>query len=455
MQTVGMSVASLGSSVSTSLVSPVRQVVRWSLGHGLPSTLMRRAAANGDLQGRLVGPESRDPDLLHGVAEEIRASGPLHRSKFAYVTVSLPVVKEVLTSPDFHAGVFAPGDGLLGRVARWAEEPERIGPLNPPSLLVVEPPEHTRYRKLVTRVFTVRAVERLRERTRQIAEGLLDDLEARAAAGEPVDLVPTYCAQLPVTVIAEVLGVPADQTSRVLDFGNAAAPSLDLGLSYGELRSVERALDDFRTWLVGHLEHLRRNPGDDLLSQLVAVQEDGVGLTQAELLATAGLVLAAGFETTVNLLGNGIALLREHPDQLARLQAEPDLWGNAVDEVLRYDPPVMLTGRTATRATTVAGRELPAMSVVTTLLAGANRDPEVFADPDTFDVARENARDHVAFSAGRHYCLGAALARMEGEVGLRAIHERFPDLELLPGAQRRSTRILRGYEHLPARLRPS
>jgi cytochrome P450 len=163
-------------------------------------------------------------------------------------------------------------------------------------------------------------------------------------------------------------------------------------------------------------------------------------------------VLAAGFETTVNLLGNAIALFDKHPDQLARLQAEPGLWPNAVDEVLRIDPPVLLTGRMAVRDTTVAGMRVPEGAIVSTLLAGANRDPEVFTDPNLFDVARPNAGEHMSFSAGRHYCLGASLARMEGEVGLRVLYDRFPALALEPGAERRPTRILRGYDRLPARL---
>ncbi len=164
-------------------------------------------------------------------------------------------------------------------------------------------------------------------------------------------------------------------------------------------------------------------------------------------------MLAAGFETTVNLLGNAIALLDQHPEQLDRLRAEPALWPNAVDEALRLDPPVLMTGRLCTRATSVAGIEVPGEALVITILAGANRDPRVFEHPERFDVARENARDHVSFSGGRHYCLGASLARMEGEVGLRAISERLPGMRLLPGARRRATRILRGYEVLPARLR--
>ena len=240
----------------------------------------------------------------------------------------------------------------------------------------------------------------------------------------------------------------------MLEFGSGAAPSLDLGLGFRRYRSVTRALAEFDGWLGRHLDHLRRNPGDDLLSQLVDVRDDGQGLDEAELKATAGLVLAAGFETTVNLLGNGIALLHDHPDERARVAADPSLWTNVVEETLRLDPPVLLTGRMAVRDTELAGRRVQAGSMVTALLGGANRDPEVFADPLRFDVARANARDHIAFSAGRHHCLGAQLARMEGEVGLRAIWERFPDLRLDAGATRRETRILRGFETLPATLRP-
>ena len=166
-------------------------------------------------------------------------------------------------------------------------------------------------------------------------------------------------------------------------------------------------------------------------------------------------MLAAGFETTVNLLGNGIALLHDHPSERARVVADPTLWTNVVEETLRLDPPVLLTGRMALRDTEVAGQPVRAGSMVTAILGAANRDPEVFDDPLRFDVARANARDHIAFSAGRHHCLGAQLARMEGEVGLRTIWDRYPDLRLDPGARRRETRILRGYERLPATLRPA
>lgn len=428
----------------------MRSTVHWGVAHGLPTLILRRAADRGDLQARLVRVGATGTDEVFDLVEEIRSRGPIYRSRIGYVATSHATVREVLTSDDFRTG-FPTDQGPIGRVARWAA-PRTLHPVEPPSLLVTEPPDHTRYRRLVTRVFTMRAVERLRERTEEIAAGLLDDLEPRAH--DEVDLVESYCALLPVTVIAEILGVPEAERSRVLDFGSAAAPSLDFGLGLRRYRSVSRALAQFDAWLGRHLEQLRREPGDDLLSELVAVRDEGRGLDETELKSTAGLVLAAGFETTVNLLGNGIALLHDHPGQRARVVADPTLWPNVVEEVLRLDPPVLLTARMAQRDTSLAGTTVRAGSMVTAVLGGANRDPEVFADPTTFDVARTNARDHIAFSSGRHHCLGAQLARMEGDVGLRAIWERFPDLRLEPGARRRETRILRGFETLPATLRP-
>ncbi|MDN4172053.1 cytochrome P450 [Nocardioides sp. SOB77] len=431
-----------------------RPAVRWGLGHALPKSVIGAAARRGDLHGRLIVASSTSSDVPVDLFDAIRASGPIHRSRYAYVTATLPVVREVLANPDVRAGVdLGTGAGPLGRLGRWAHRTTPMGPLTPPSLLVTEPPDHTRMRKLVTRVFSVKAVQRLRDRTEEIAEDLLTSLEQQGRGGRPVDLVEAYCALLPVTVIAEILGVPDSERQKVLDFGTAAAPSLDLGLSWRRFRRVEGALVSFEAWLVDHIDAKRRDPGEDLLSQMVAARDDdGVALTDRELIATAGLVLAAGFETTVNLLSNGIALLHDHPDQRALLRDEPDRWPNAVEEVLRIDPPVLLTGRTVVRDTEVAGMPVPRGAVVTTLLAGANRDPEVFADPHRFDVTRENAADHVSFSAGRHFCLGAALARMEGQVGLQRITERYPDLRLAPGATRRDTRILRGFETLPAYL---
>jgi cytochrome P450 len=436
-------------------LSPVpmaRSVVRWSLGHALPRTLLHRAAKQGDLHGRMfVATQSGDLATLEPVLNELRTHSPFYRGKYAAVSTDNAAVRALLSNPDVSSG-FVPANGgsRMARLQAWSMEDAPLGPLTPPSLLVTEPPDHTRYRKLVSRVFSVRAVEKLRGRTQQIATELLDQIDPSS----PVDLVAKYCSLLPVTVIAEILGVPVRDRDKVLRFGAAAAPSLDLGLSWREFRRVESALREFDEWLGHHLDGLRRHPGDDLLSQLVAAQEDGVSLTDTELRSTAGLVLAAGFETTVNLLGNGIALLAADHEQRKLLAERDDLWSNAVDEVLRIDPPVLLTGRMTMADTEVAGVPMRRGSVMVGLLAGANRDPQVFPQPDEFDVTRANARDHVSFSAGRHYCLGAALARMEGEVGLRTLFERYPDPRVEPGAVRRSTRILRGYERLPVTLGP-
>ncbi len=180
--------------------------------------------------------------------------------------------------------------------------------------------------------------------------------------------------------------------------------------------------------------------------------QDGARLNESELQGIAGLVLAAGFETTVNLLGNGIRLLLNAPDQLARLTDDPSLWPNAVEEILRLDSPVRMSARVARVDTDIAGVRVKRGELVVILLAGANRDPAVFADPHRFDVARPNAGKHLAFSGGRHFCLGAALARTEGEVGLRQFFTRFPDVELAGAGTRRDTRVLGGWAELPVRL---
>jgi cytochrome P450 len=429
-----------------------RAAVRWSLGHALPRTVLRRSARQGDLHGRMfVATQSGDLAALEPVLDELRAHAPFYRGSFASVTADHAAVRALLSSPDARTGMVPVGRGArLAGLQAWAVQDAPLGPLTPPSLLVTEPPDHTRYRKLVSRVFSARAVERLRGRTQQIATELLDQLDP----ARPVDLATSYCSVLPVTVIAEILGVPERDRQKVLRLGAAAAPSLDLGLSWTKFRHVESALREFDQWLRQHIDDLRRHPGEDLLSQLLVAQEDGVGLSEVELRSTAGLVLAAGFETTVNLLGNGLALLAGSPEQRRLLADRGDLWPNAVDEVLRVDPPVLLTARMTVADTRIAGAPMPRGSVMVALLAGANRDPKVFADPDAFDTARHNAREHLSFSAGRHFCLGAALARMEGEVGLRTLFERYPDLRMERGAVRRSTRILRGYERLPVTLSP-
>jgi cytochrome P450 len=425
-----------------------RTVLRWGVRHGVPAVFLHRAAARGDLVGRLLRePEQRaDP---HPLYEQVRARGPLAPSILGPVTASHAVASELLRSADFGVGF---DRSLAPRWTQWVlrvtDDPDSDGVAEPPSMIVVDAPAHTRYRRLVSREFTPRAVAANEPMVQRTADRLLDRL---AGSGGPVDLVTGFAAPLPVLVIADLLGVPADRQEDFLRWGAAAAATLDPGLPLRRYVTAERAIREMHDFLRGHFTRLRREPGEDLVSRLVGLPEEEA-LTDRELHATVMLLLGAGFETTVNLLGNAVVLLDAHREQWDVLAADPAGWPNAVEEVLRIDSPVQITGRTVLRDVTLAGRELPAGSRVTVLLGGANRDPEVFDEPGRFDVRRGNAREHLAFSAGAHYCLGAGLARLEAVVALRTLTERFPRLRVTGTPERRDLQTLRGFEHLPVTL---
>ena len=424
-----------------------KERVNWLVMHGVVRAGANVSARRGDPQARFFADPAVRADPVP-FFEALRAQGRLVRARVAFLTVDHALAHELLRSDDFR--VINAGGGLPAPL-RWMEQRTRadlLHPLLPPSLLAVEPPDHTRYRKTVSSVFTSRAVAALRDQVEDTAANLLDDL----SGGGVVDIVERYCSQLPVAIISEILGVPDQDRSRVLEFGELAAPSLDFGLSWRQFQSVQHGLAGFNEWLGMHLDRLRRDPGDTLMSQLIEASEGGVKLNEAELRGVAGLVLAAGFETTVNLLGNGIRMLINAPDQLAILKDDPSLWPNAVEEILRLDSPVQLTGRVARNDTVVAGTPVRRGEFVVIYLAAASRDPAVFDDPHRFDVRRPNAGKHLAFSGGRHFCLGAALARMEGEVGLRHFFTRFPDAQFAGEGSRRDTRVLRGWARLPVRL---
>ncbi|KAA0024057.1 cytochrome P450 [Antrihabitans cavernicola] len=426
----------------------MKQQVRWAATQAVLRAAARYGVRKGDPQARLIA----DPRVLADPTpyfEELRAQGPLVRGRVAFITVDHHVAHDLLRSEDFH--VVNMGRNLP-RPLRWVEEHTRGGvlhPLQPPSLLAVEPPTHTRYRKTVSSVFTPRAVAALGDRVETAANSLLDEIDGRAGA---VDIVEHYCARLPVAIIGDILGVPEHDRPRILEFGELAAPSLDIGLSWPQYQRVQRGLEGFGHWLTSHLNYLRRNPGDNLMSQLIQKSDAGAHLTDVELQATAGLVLAAGFETTVNLLGNGIDLLLASPDQRQMLSDRPELWSNAVEEILRMESPVQISARVARTDRVIAGTPVQRGEMVVISLAGANRDPSVFDHPANFDVERSNANKHLSFSAGRHFCLGAALARAEGEVGLRTFFERFPDVAPAGKGTRRETRVLHGWASLPVTL---
>lgn len=430
----------------------MRERLRWMALHGFVRGMANLGMRRGDPQARLIAdPVVRaDPTTF---ADEMRKQGPVIRGRVVLLSFDHGVAFDLLRSDDFRVSQLGAN---LPAPLRWIADrtnPGLLHPIEPPSLLSIEPPDHTRMRKLVSSVFTTRAVATLRELVERTAHELLDGLEADSRG--VVDVVERYCAQLPVAVIGDILGVPDHDRPNILRYGELGAPSLDIGLSWRQYQQVNEGIIGFETWLNRHLRTLRREPGDDLLSQIITASESGATgepLTDRELKALAGLVLAAGFETTVNLLGNGIRMLLDHPEHLETLAARPEVWPNAVEEILRLDSPVQMTARAAVRDVEVAGTAVSRGELVVLHLAGANRDPKVFDDPHRFDIERDNAGRHLSFSGGRHFCLGAALARAEGEVGLRAFFERFPDARLAGDAVRRDTRVLRGWSTLPIAL---
>ncbi len=325
---------------------------------------------------------------------------------------------------------------------RAAEDPNR-----PRSLLFMDPPDHTRLRGLVARAFTPRRIDELRATTQAIATELVDAIAAMAG---PVDLVQAFAYPLPVRVICALLGVPPEDEAMFTDWSRGIARSVDPSVL--RTPAIEATIEDARANLRRYLGDLlaarRRQPGDDLLSALAAVDVEGDRITPREVVGLAQLLLVAGHETTVNLIGNGTLALLRNPEQLALLRRSPELVGPAVDEFLRFDGPVQITQRVVTQDMTVVGCPVKRGDEIMLVLGAANRDPSAFPNPHKLDVTRD-ARRHVGFGGGIHHCLGAALARMEGQIAFATLLDRFLHLELAGTPERRPTFTLRGLETLP------
>lgn len=314
-------------------------------------------------------------------------------------------------------------------------------------LLFLDPPAHTRVRSLVTSAFTPRAVESLRLRVREIVDRLLDE----ASAGGAMDLIHDFAYPLPVTVICELLGLPAEHRDDFRVWSRAMAPAFGGGGDGTEiLRTAALAIEAMTSCLAPIIASRRADPADDLLSSLIAASEDDARLSADELVANVILLFFGGHETTVNLIGNGtLALLRQR-DQWERLVADPTLARNAAEELLRYDSPVQLTVRVASSDVEIDGRTISRGDPVNFVIAAANRDPEVFADPHRVDVARPDAARHLAFGGGIHYCVGAPLARLEAEIAFESLAKRLPGLRVTGDAPEwRNNMILRGLVALP------
>jgi cytochrome P450 len=319
-------------------------------------------------------------------------------------------------------------------------------------ILFLDPPDHTRLRGLVSKAFTPKVIGQLRPRIQQLVDELLDAVVARGDGR--MDVVTDLAYPLPVVIICELLGVPPEDHATFQGWSSDLAHSIDPDplISSEQHERISEAADAFLEYFMALIERRRRDPGDDLLSALIAAEEGGDRLSETELLATGLFLLIAGHETTVNLIGNGTLALLRNRDQLERLQSDPDLDHNAIEELLRYDSPVTFTQRITLADYQVGDVTIPARQQVIPILAAANRDPDVFAEPDRLELGRENANRHLAFGGGHHFCLGAALARLEGQVAIPTLVRRLPKLELDDIPERRDTFTLRGLTRLPVAI---
>ncbi|MCM9076923.1 MULTISPECIES: cytochrome P450 family protein [Streptomyces] len=356
--------------------------------------------------------------------DALRTAGPVHRlvlgGERTWLVVGHEEARQALTHPGLSKNWFGSEPFANGTPVQAVAT----------SMLDSDPPRHTRLRRLVARAFTARRVESLRPRVQQITDELLDAMAARP--DRRADLIAAFAAPLPMTVICELLGVPGLDRQRFRSWsGEIVAPLNGVGAD-------PRAVEEMTAYLLELVAAKAEDPGEDLLSALIRTRdEDGGRLSPDELIGMAFLLLVAGHETTVNLIGNGVRALLAHPDQLAALRADPDaLIDGAVEEMLRYDGPVQhATYRFAATDLELGGVSIEAGSSVLVALAAADRDPARFAHPgpDVFDI-RRTGPGHLAFGHGIHFCLGAPLARMEARIAVRALLDRFPDLAEAPDA---------------------
>ncbi len=399
-----------------------------------------------DLPSVTVTPfDQHDPAFIadpYPVFAELRAQAEVHWHED--MGIALAVSHQAASAVLRHRSL-----GRLWTDAKPVEEFTGFNLLHRNSLLENEPPTHTRLRRLVAAAFGRGHVERLRPWIADLADRLVDDLVAEIRASGRADLLAHVAAPLPVEVIAELLGVPAADRPLLQPWSNAIVKMYEYNLAPEKKAEAELAASEFVAYLRDLVALRRKTPGDDLVSDLVAVTDaDGAKLTEDELVATAVLLLMAGHEATVNVIGNGVNALMTHHDQWERVVADQSLLSTAVEELIRYDSPLQLFERTATGPVEIAGFKVEEGQKIAALLGAAARDPKVFDAPDVLDVSRD-PNPHLGFGMGIHYCLGAPLARIEVQAALSALTRKLPKAELAAEPRRRAEFVIRGLHELP------
>ena len=378
----------------------------------------------------------------------LRKHDPVHRSPLeVWVLFRYDDIVSVLR--DSSLSVQVDNATPTARMQMFAEQAPEERERGAHSILNVDPPDHTRLRRLVSKAFTPKMVHELRPRIQALVDDALDSMAARGKA----DLISDLAFPLPFTVISEMLGMPDGNRDEVRGWSHTLTKTLDPILSPEEVDAALVAASNMQAHVQDVLAWKRDHPADDLLTGLLAAEDEGDRLSEIELLDQVLLLYVAGHETTVNLIGNATLALLGHPDQLARLRADPELDGGAVEELLRYDSPVQFSRRITTADLDVAGTTIPAGTFTLTCLGSANHDEARWGPTtDELDITRPDAGQHMSFGNGIHHCLGSSLARTEAQVAIGTLVRRFPDLALAGEPERNGRVVLRGLESLPVTL---
>lgn len=397
-----------------------------------------------------------DPRLLDVIADpypvlrRLQAEDPVHWSDIlgGWVLTRYADVKAALSDPRLSADRITPflEHQARGRRADVQELGRQIGLW----AVFTDPPTHTRLRGLMNRAFTTRAVERLRPRVQEIVDGLLDGVREQGR----MDVIRDLAYPLPLTVIAELIGVPTTERARLKSWSDELAAFVGSALATPDKYArAGRSLGEMRDYFRYLIAVRRGEPRDDIMSALIAVRTRGDTLSEEELIATCIMLLFAGHETTTNLIGNGVLALLRHPGQARAWRDEPSLTPTAVEELLRYDGPSQAMVRIASDDVALDGRRIRRGDRLFTMINAANRDPRQFADPDLLDIRREDNR-HLAFGYGIHFCIGAPLARLEGQIAIPTLLQRLPDLAAVTDAlEWLDSLVFRGVKSLPVTFR--
>ena len=378
----------------------------------------------------------------------LREHDPVHRSPLeVWVLFRYDDIVGVLR--DSSLSVQVENATPTARMQMFAEQAPEERERGAHSILNVDPPDHTRLRRLVSKAFTPKMVHELQPRIQMLVDDALDTMAERGEA----DVVGDLAFPLPFTVISEMLGMPDGNRDEVRGWSHTLTKTLDPILSPEEVDAALVAASNMQAHVQDVLAWKRDHPADDLLTGLLAAEDEGDRLSEIELLDQVLLLYVAGHETTVNLIGNATLALLGHPDQLARLRADPELDGGAVEELLRYDSPVQFSRRITTADLDVAGTTIPAGTFTLTCLGSANHDEARWGPTaDELDITRPDAGQHMSFGNGIHHCLGSSLARTEAQVAIGTLVRRFPDLALAGEPERNGRVVLRGLESLPVTL---